>query len=320
MDSEALGRLLREQDGVAARSQVLALAGTDNDIERLVRRRDLTPIHPGTYLEHTGPPSWRQRARAAVLHHRPAALSGASALCWAGVPDLEDGPVELVVPRTRCVVPAPGVTVRRIATYSAWVLDGLSPPRVALEHAVLELASRATSEDAAMARIGEACQSRRTTPERLLAALGAMPRLPRRRYLLTILDDAATGAYSVLERRYLTAVERPHGLPTGRRQRRVRLGRAAAYRDVDYLGLATVVELDGRLGHEATTDRWADLDRDLAAVVEGTLTVRIGWRQVLEPCRLAGLLDQVLRARGWDGAVRRCGPACSVASRRVRSS
>jgi hypothetical protein len=43
-------------------------------------------------------------------------------------------------------------------------------------------------------------------------------------------------------------VEGAHGLPTTARQRRVRVGRANAYRDVEYLGLATVVELDGRLG------------------------------------------------------------------------
>jgi hypothetical protein len=315
MDTDGLARLLDEQDGVVARRQVLALGGTDNDIERLVRRRDLAPLHAGTYVDHTGPPTWRQRARAAVLHHQPAALSGGSALRWAGVPGVGDGPVELVVPRARTVVPAPGVAVRRIAAYPTWVLDGLAPPRVVIEHAVLDLASRAPGEDAAVARLGDACQTRRTTPARLLAAVDALPRLPRRRFLLLVLDDVATGAYSALERRYLARVERAHGLPTGRRQRRVRSGRTTAYRDVDYLGLATVVELDGRLGHEATTDRWADLDRDLATAVAGSLTVRIGWQQVLDPCRLALHLGALLRARGWDGTARPCGPDCVVGRR-----
>jgi hypothetical protein len=93
----------------------------------------------------------------------------------------------------------------------------------------------------------------------------------------TILGDVASGAYSVLERRYLTDVERPHGLPTGMRQRRVSMGRTVAYRDVEYLGLRTLVELDGGLGHESPRDRWADLDRDVDAAVAGDLTLRVGW-------------------------------------------
>jgi hypothetical protein len=127
-----------------------------------------------------------------------------------------------------------------------------------------------------------------------------------------VLADVATGAYSALERRYLRDVERPHGLPTGHRQRRVSTGRAVAYRDVEYVGLDTVVELDGRLGHEAATDRWADLDRDLDAAVDRRLTVRFGWRQVLQPCRVAAAVATLLRARGWAGDPIPCGPTCPV--------
>ena len=81
--------------------------------------------------------------------------------------------------------------------------------------------------------------------------------------LRRILSDVVVGAYSVLEREYLNRVERPHRLPTGSRQRRVRSGRAAAYRDIEYVAENTVVELDGRLGHELARDRWDDLDRDV---------------------------------------------------------
>ncbi len=105
--------------------------------------------------------------------------------------------------------------------------------------------------------ISDACQTRRTTAGRLSTALVSMPRLPRRALLLPILEDVASGAYSVLERRYLTRVGRPHGLPTASRQRWVRPVRQSGYRDVDYLGLRTAVELDGRLGHQWTAEKWA---------------------------------------------------------------
>ena len=81
----------------------------------------------------------------------------------------------------------------------------------------------------------------------------------------------------MLEHRYLTGVERPHGLPTRKRQRLVHVGRTRAYRGVEYLQLDTVVELDGRLGHDGTQDRWDDLDRDIAGIVGGMVTYGGYW-------------------------------------------
>jgi hypothetical protein len=105
-------------------------------------------------------------------------------------------------------------------------------------------------------------------------------------------------------------VERPHGLPTGRRQRRVMPGRTVAYRDVEYLGLRTVIELDGRLGHEATEDRWDDMDRDIDAVLSGDITVRLGWRHVLAACQAAQAVARILWARGWTGTLTPCSATC----------
>jgi hypothetical protein len=227
----------------------------------------------------------------------------------------ETGAVELVVPNSRAVVATRGVTVRRVQDFDRIARTGLTPPRVRVEYAVLQVAARARTEDGAVAVIADACQTRRTTPERLFQTLADQPRLRHRRLLLTILEDVACGAYSALERRYLLRVERPHGLPTGQRQRRVSIGRSVAYRDVEYLGLSTVLELDGRLGHEVAGDRWRDLDRDVDAAVGGVLTLRAGWGQSLQPCRLAGAVGAVLGARGWGGAAGPCSAACTIAER-----
>lgn len=137
--------------------------------------------------------------------------------------------------------------------------------------------------------------------------------------LAEILDDIESGAFSALERRYLREVERAHGLPRGARQRRVSVGRDVHYRDVEYVGLLTLVELDGRIGHEWDADRWADLERDLVNAVAGELTLRAGWRQVLDPCRLAAIVGRVLQLRGWQGQIRPCGPACTVDDGAFRS-
>jgi hypothetical protein len=83
-------------------------------------------------------------------------------------------------------------------------------------------------------------------------------------------------------------------------------------RDVEYVNQAVLVELDGRLGHEWAEERWDDLDRDIGAATSGRLTIRAGWRQLLQPCRLAGALVVVLAARGWTGTARPCGPGCPI--------
>ena len=196
--------------------------------------------------------------------------------------------------------------------FDARVMSNLSPPRIRLEHAVLDVAAAADDEATAVAVLADACRSRRTTPQRLLDALDQRPRIRHRRLLGRILHDVIEGVHSVLEHMFLTRVERRHGLPTAKRQRRVRVGRTSAYRDVEYLGLDTVVELDGRLGHEEALDRWDDLERDVDAAVEGSLTLRISWGQVLHECRVAAAVARVLIARGWAGPPRACSPACPV--------
>lgn len=306
--------MLRAQDGVISRRQVLTCGSDDNDIERRIRRREWARVHAGVFVDHTGPPTWQQRAWAAVLFHWPAALAGSSALRADGLTRHSDekDAIEVAVAAGRNLDSPDGVRSSTVTGFDDVARCNKSPPRVSVEHAILTLASRATTEDAAVAAVADVCQSRRTAPARLVEALDVMRRLPRRRLLRSILADVAEGAYSALERRYLIHVERPHALPTGRRQRRVRPGRTTAYRDVDYLGLGMVVELDGRLGHEEASDRWADLDRDLDSVLAGDLTVRVGWKQALEPCRLAVGLARLLQARGWTGVPAPCGPECPV--------
>jgi len=181
------------------------------------------------------------------------------------------------------------------------------------EHAVLQTASAARSDADAVALVSDACRSRRTTPDRLLAALADLSRLPRRSFLREVLSDVAEGVHSALEHRYLVRVERGHGLPSARRQDRFVARGRAGYRDVEHLGGRVLVELDGRLGHDLAEDRWDDLDRDLDSTLAGAVTVRLGWRQVLDECRTAAALARLLVARGWDGAAAApCGPRCPI--------
>ena len=271
-------------------------------------------MHDGVYVDHTGPLTSRQSWWAAVLRCAPAALAGHCALDAHGVRGHRrpDDPVLVCVAAGRYLAPIPGIEVLRIVEFEARCQTNLSPPRMRIEDALLLEATRRSRPDAALAVLADTVQQRRTTPVRLVTTLRSRPRTRHHRLLTTILEDVASGAYSVLEQRYLSQVERPHGLPVGSRQRRVKVGHTVAYRDVDYVEHATTIELDGRVGHESPVELWADLDRDLMTAASGGITLRAGWGQVLEPCRLAAYVGAVLQARGWDGRVRRCREECSL--------
>ncbi|QYJ03760.1 hypothetical protein KUV85_15745 [Nocardioides panacisoli] len=316
MDDPAAPRfvdLLGRQAGVVGRRQLLGCGVTDHDIRRLQRRRLLTTVHPGVYVDHTGPLTWLQRAWAAVLACWPAALRGASARRAADGPgrsEADDGlPIEVAVGRERRVTAPAGVRLRRSSHLHDTVLWNTGPPRQRPEYAALELAASARRDVDAVAHLSDVLRARRTTPRRLATALASRPRHRRRHFLEQVITDLSHGTCSTLEHAYLVRVEQPHGLPVARRQFRESI-KGTLYRDVCYVEYAAIVELDGRLHHTSTHDRDHDLERDLDAFATDRSTARLGWGQVFDrPCATAARIGAGLAARGWPGAVRRC-PDC----------
>ncbi len=299
--------LLDHQAGVVARRQLVANGLSDNDIRRAVRRRQLTLVHRGVYVNHTGPLTWVSRAWAAVLFHQRSALCGPSAL------NLSGDPIHVAIGPARHAARLPGVVLHRMSDLEGRVLWNRSPPRLRIEEAVLDVAGAARSTSEAVAVVSEACGRRATTPERLLAALDRRRRTPRGGELRRILSDAALGTRSVLERDYLVRVERPHGLPRGRRQARDVAADGVIYRDVLYDEFGLAVELDGRAWHFGALARDRDMSRDLLSAGDGVVTLRLGWRHVWdEACLTASRLAQALRTRGWAGAAQRCGRSCCL--------
>jgi len=243
---------------------------------RAVRRGDFVRVHPRVYVGHNGPLSWLERAWAAVLWAEPAGLWGTSALRAFHRRDLtarDADPIHVLAGRARHLVAPPGVVVHRSVHATQRVQANLCPPRVRNDDTVVDLAESASDD----------------------------------------LSAVAEGTCSVLEHGYLTMVERPHGLPVGRRQVSARRAGRAMWRDVQYEDWGCLVELDGRLGHTAAQDRDRDLDRDLdAAVTQELTTLRLGYGQVFGAgCRTAAKVAAVLNRRGWPGSVLRC-PECGA--------
>ena len=308
----ALDSILLDQAGVISRRQVHRAGLRPHDLARLVRRRDLTPIHPGVYVDHTGEPSFQQRCWGGVLLLAPAALAGDTAMRATEGPGRHqvDEPVHLAIGRGRRVTAPTGITVVRKDRLDEQVLWNRSPPRMRYEEAAIDVAAEAVTDFSSLGVLSRAVQSRRTTADRLLASARRRTRLTRRNWIESVLEDIAAGTASVLEHGYLTRVERAHGLAADRRQVFDRLRAGSIYRDVLYL-CGVVVELDGRLFHDTTAQRDRDFDRDLDAAAGGTRTVRLSYGQVFDrPCWTAERLDRVLRLHGWSGRAVPCGPDC----------
>ena len=311
---DTLSELLSVQSGVVTRRQLLTEAGLGpNDVRRMLRRGALVKAAGGVYIDHNGELTWIQRSWVAVLSMWPAALSRTSAIRAANGPgrrEPDDGPLHIAVDRTRSIEQPPGLRLHRLADLESKVQWNRSPPRVRIEHAVLDVAAEAPSDFECISRLADMVQARLTTAARIEEALGSRTRIGRRGFMADILDDIGNGTCSVLEHGYLCRVERPHGLPTAQRQVRSS-SPGPIYRDVEYADQGLEVELDGRLFHNTAKARDSDLDRDLDAAVDGRTTVRLGWGQVFErSCLTAARVGRLLEARGWPGPVLPC-PKCA---------
>ena len=177
-------------------------------------------------------------------------------------------------------------------------------PRTSVEDTILDVCGDPdTTEDAMSALVGEACGAHLTTPHRIRSLLEERPAQSRRRLILEVVGDTATGSRSALERRYLKNVERAHGLPQGRRQVRT----MDAVVDVLYEEFGLISELDGATFHRGE-QRQRDRRRDNAhAIALGLFTLRFGWSEVAtNPCLVAEELAAVLQARGWQGTPTAC--------------
>lgn len=179
------------------------------------------------------------------------------------------------------------------------------PWRTTAAETILDVA-QSGSADQLFALLGRAFQRSLASEAEIRAAVEARRAHRWRKLLDLVLADVADGAESAMEVRYVMDVERPHGLPQGRRQL-PSPGATSRRHDIGYEAQRVLIELDGRLGHDAQDDRIRDGVRDRRGATVGWLTVRAFWKDVvMTPCDLAVDVGAVLATRGWSGRVRRC--------------
>lgn len=308
---------LNEQSGVVGTSQLLDWGAATHDVRRWVRARRLTRMARGVFVTHTAVPTQLQQWWAATLVAPGSALGGEAAFRFGmgqlSAPDPAGRvPIELVVPAGVRKRPNGPLVVRRLEHFGERVLtNGL--PRLRFEHAVLAMALRQANEADLMGLLTQACGSRRTSATRVAAALDTYRRFAGRDVISGLLHDIDGGTNSVAEHHFVRRVVRAHGLPHASQQVRRWRGDHVRYHDFEFAAWALVVEIDGFAFHSDARARDLDLVRDLTNRVEGRETIRLGFRQVSDrACETAQLLADVLRQRGWLGALSGCGRGCPI--------
>jgi very-short-patch-repair endonuclease len=304
--------LLELQAGVASTAQLTLRGISATRIRARVEAGRWQRMYPRTVITHSGPIPYLARAWAAVLWAGETSMaSHDTAGFLLGIVDGEPRDVHLAIPERRRLAAPNGVVLHRT---SRPTLDPRrSPPQTTVERTTLDLIGAAADLDAAVGILTKVLQRRLTNEQRLLRALVDMPNVRWHRAARELLTPELLGIHSPLEWRYARDVERAHALPASQRQRRVRHAKGGSVvQDVWYEDFRVVVELDGRIGHRED-HAFRDMARDNRASERGELTLRYGWVDVnVRSCGVATQVARLLRARGWQGMPRRCGPACTL--------
>jgi hypothetical protein len=302
--SPQVRQLLASQGHAITRTQAIDLGLGIETIRNRVRYGDWQRPLAGVYTDFTGTPERETQLWAALLRAGPGAvLSHWTAAERHGLVDRPGAAVHLTVPAERH--PArwatiPGIVIHRSRSLEQAVHPAMSPPCTRVEYTILNLIEASATFEEAYDWICRAIGRRRTTSARLREAMATRPRMRWRQDLELALDDAMD-ALSVLERRYVRGVERPHGLPVATRQARVWQGTGNRYLDNLYEEHRACVEIDGAAAHPAD-EQWRDKDRDRWNAVHQKIdTIRIGMLNLRTPdaqCATAADVATWLSGRG----------------------
>jgi len=152
-------------------------------------------------------------------------------------------------------------------------------PCTRVEDTVIDLINASSTFDAAYDWVCRGLGRWKTTPERLRLAMNLRKKIRYRRDIERVLE-AASGALSWLEVRYVQGVEVPHSLPAATRQARVRQDTGNKYLDNLYEEYKACMELDGAVAHPED-EQWDDKDRDRWNLVHKQIvTSRFGVRHL----------------------------------------
>jgi hypothetical protein len=311
----AVERLAARQSGLITRRQALDAGLTEEMIRARLRSGRWSHVHSdrGVYATFSGPLPRPAQLWGVVLSCGPGAtLSHETAAELHGLIDRPSRLIHVTVPVGRRVTSPARTILHRSARLSDSRHPVQEPPRTRVEDTVVDLTQTAWSRDRASGIIADAVNRRLTTHERVYQAIRSRKRVRWRAELTESCGIIADGARSLLEVRYVTDVERPHGLPKARRQVRRKVDGHGIAIDARLDAYGVRIELDGQRAHTGD-EVFRDAQRDNLAVLEGDAPLRFGWDDVTDyPCETAALIANVLKIRGWRGWPTLCSLSCPL--------
>ncbi|WBC13593.1 DUF559 domain-containing protein [Micromonospora sp. WMMA1998] len=302
-DADELTWILFRQEDVLSLQQARA-----HLTRRAIRHRVTTgrwrQAHRAVLVAHNGPVGPAQLRWIAVLAAGPTALlAGMTAAQAGGLRGFPDRVVHLLLPATTRRSPLPtGVLAHRTTHLpDTDVVPVVAPPQTAAARSVIDAAQWASTDTQARTIVAAAFQQRLVGGDDLHEVVERMPRIRRRRLILSTATDAAGGAHSLGELDLLGLV-RDAGLPEPTRQviRRDSSGRRR-YLDAYFEQWRVHVEVDGGQ-HLDPAHAWADMRRQNDLWVEGDRVLRFpSWALRADPTTVVAQLRAALRAAGWPG-------------------
>lgn len=307
-------RLLSDQHRVVSRCQLLARGFTDDGIRAQLDAGRWQHVHDGVYALFTGPLTPEANRVAAVLACRGVALLShetAGELHGFVLPD-PTRPIHATVPYGTSAMRSDGLRIHRSRAFAHIAEPGGTPARTDRAHTVLDLVVAAEDREEAARLAHQLPLDAGVHPVALQRAVELRRPMRYLRVIAEAVDLLRDGVLSALERRWVLDVERPHGLPAGRRQEPVVVDGVRRHEDLAYdlPGGRVIVRLDGHRYHRDPTTALTDRRRAVVAALHSTPSLPFGWLEVTKlPCRTAHELGALLRAAGWEGIPLAC-PRC----------
>ena len=299
--------LARVQFGVVARSQLLELGMTTAMIGRRLTSGDLARCLPGVYTVPSVPPTWKQRAMAALLWAGPTAVVSHRSACQLWELDVDPSQEVHITVENRLGSPKQWLKVHKAGVASRYVkIDGLAV--TPLGQTLIDLGATMTA-DALEDALESALRRRLTTIGKLEAFLeqrcvkGRRGCAPLRRLLAARGDIPATG--SRFETRF-NRLLRNAGLPLPDRQvdifdRDRFIGRV----DFAYVNARILIEADGYLFHSGRQAWQRDGTKGNHFGLQGWLILHFTTEDLQErPDEVIETVRAALGGRLFDGQFR----------------
>jgi very-short-patch-repair endonuclease len=282
-------RLARQQHGVVARSQLLALGMSAKAIRHRLGVGRLHELHRGVYAVGRPETGHLGQLMAAILACGPGAqLSHRSGAGLWGIRPQRSAPIDVSVP-SHVVRNRPGIRLHRKAELKPRLVSGIpvgDPVSV-----LIDLGAALPIEELEDA-VNQADRLRLVATDRLRIALDSQPRRPGLGRLRRMLDSQTfSRAQTKLEREFLP-IARAVGLPKPRTQSHLNSYRV----DFHWPELGLVVETDSLTYHRTAAQQAVDITRDQAHIRTGLRTLRFTHPQVFfQPGYVREVLEDTIR-------------------------